>query len=91
MWHTVHFIINPIKLIPRQGEGEKMKNVSFRCENCGKVIDRNILPMKHAVLGSAYKINQNSTCCEEPEYTDSYGYVESVKKTSWSFIPGLRS
>lgn len=68
-----------------------MKRVSFRCKNCGEVVEQNILPMKHAVLGSAYKINNKSKCCDSPEYTDSYGYVESVKKSSWSFIPRLTS
>lgn len=68
-----------------------MKTVVFRCKNCGEVMEQNILPMKHAVLGTAYKINNQSKCCKNPEYRDDYGYVESVNNSSWSLIPGLRS
>jgi len=66
-----------------------MKEVSFRCENCGEKVEQNILPMKHAVLGSAYKMNQKAECCTSPEYTDGHGYVESTGESPWSFIPRI--
>lgn len=63
-----------------------MKTVSFRCKNCGEVTEQNIMPMKHAVLGTAYKINNKAECCKAPRYTDHHGYVESRESSSGSFL-----
>jgi hypothetical protein len=63
-----------------------MNKVSFRCENCGEVSEQNIMPMKHAVLGTAYKINQEAECCETPRYTDHHGYVKKTGSSSRSFL-----
>lgn len=67
-----------------------MNRVSFRCKNCGKVLEQNIMPMKHAVLGTAYKINRSADCCKDSEYIDGHGYVESMENRScWSFLPSI--
>lgn len=47
--------------------------VEFRCLNCGNRVEKDILPMKHAVLGTIPAVNRDSTCCENPEYEDSEG------------------
>ncbi|MFB6114967.1 MAG: hypothetical protein ABEK04_01640, partial [Candidatus Nanohalobium sp.] len=61
----------------------------LRDADCGEVKEQNILPMKHAVLGCAYKINQESECCDNPEYTDNIGYVEDMNKSPWRFLPRM--
>lgn len=66
-----------------------MRQILFKCKSCGEVKEQNILPMKHAVLGCAYKINQEAKCCEAPEYTDDIGYVEDMKKSPWRFLPRM--
>ena len=42
----------------------------FRCINCGNQVERNLMPWKHAVLGSVRTLNQEASCCEDPEYED---------------------
>lgn len=63
-----------------------MKTVSFRCKNCGEVAEQNIMPMKHAVRGTAYKINNNAECCANPTYADGHGYVENKGKSAWNIL-----
>ncbi|MFB6175112.1 MAG: hypothetical protein ABEJ87_03980 [Candidatus Nanohalobium sp.] len=66
-----------------------MKTVSFRCKNCGEETEEKIMPMKHAVLGAAYKINHKAECCASPEYIDRHGYVENMKKSTMNYLPSI--
>lgn len=63
-----------------------MNEMKFRCINCGEVREKNIMPMKHAVLGTVYRINQEAGCCEAPQYTDDHGYVKNRRSSSQGFL-----
>jgi len=56
--------------------------VKFRCVNCGKQVERNLMPWKHAVLGAIPEINRKNSCCEKPNYEDPEGFQKAKSKKS---------
>lgn len=50
-----------------------MDPIEFRCENCGSIVKRNLVPRKHAVRGEAKTLNREENCCERPQYSTSDG------------------
>ncbi|MFB6203535.1 MAG: hypothetical protein ABEK01_03515 [Candidatus Nanohaloarchaea archaeon] len=61
-----------------------MKPIKFRCNNCGRVKRKDILPLKHAVGNSRRKITRDAECCESPEYEDDQGYGVSSQRQSFA-------
>ncbi|MFB6166879.1 MAG: hypothetical protein ABEJ62_01295 [Candidatus Nanohaloarchaea archaeon] len=55
-----------------------LTEIEFRCDNCGEAHVRDILPMKHAIMGAALKLSRETNCCENPEYIDCSGPVDSL-------------
>ncbi|MFT4893117.1 MAG: hypothetical protein ACI8Z7_000915 [Candidatus Nanohaloarchaea archaeon] len=54
--------------------------IEFVCENCGASVEENVLPGKHAVIGTARLLDRHSECCQNPQYNDSRGFRESRVK-----------
>lgn len=54
--------------------------MKFYCVNCGSKVERNLMPWKHAVLGSIPSVNRNSSCCDKPDYRDSEGYYKGKSR-----------
>lgn len=56
--------------------------IEFVCENCGESIEENVLPGKHAVIGTVRILDRHGECCQNPQYYDSRGYREAMVTTS---------
>jgi len=52
--------------------------MEFMCENCGVREDKNVLPGKHAVLGTVNLLESEARCCSNPQYFDSQGLKENT-------------
>lgn len=65
-----------------------MDKVAFECRNCGRTMEKDILPTKHAVLGTVTEINRTATCCRKPDYEDEEGFQRSRQK-SVRFVPDV--
>lgn len=69
-----------------------MKDVRFRCLNCGNIESRNLLPGRSTVLGSLPVVNRDAECCEEPRYEDMLGHHSRMMRRSVKdYIPILRA
>ncbi len=69
-----------------------MENIEFRCLNCENRVEKNLLPGKHTILGTLPIVNQNASCCADPDYEDMRGYHRNIAGQSFrDFIPGLRA
>lgn len=66
--------------------------VKFECASCGVSEDVNVLPGKHAVMGTAANLNRSSECCGNPEYVDSTGFKEDmVDRSLRSLVTAFRA
>lgn len=66
----------------------QMKDVVFKCGTCGRTTEEEILPTKHAILGTIPGVNKKATCCRKPDYEDEEGFHSSRESAS-ELIPGL--
>ncbi|MBC5792644.1 MAG: hypothetical protein H8Z69_01255 [Nanohaloarchaea archaeon] len=51
--------------------------IELVCHNCGEREEKNVLPGKHAVLGTINRLESNAECCKKPQYFDSRGFKEN--------------
>ena len=66
--------------------------INFECDNCGEEKHENVLPGKHAVIGTFRKLDNESTCCEAPRYFDSRGFrKEMVHHDLRGMVSSLRA
>ncbi|MFQ3275422.1 MAG: hypothetical protein ACI9LV_000800 [Candidatus Nanohaloarchaea archaeon] len=64
--------------------------IEFVCENCGASVEENVLPGKHAVIGTAKLLDRHEECCQNPQYYDSKGFREgTVKQALRDMVPSL--
>lgn len=64
--------------------------IKFSCRNCGNQVEKEILPMKHAVIGILRKLDQEQDCCTDPSYRDSREYhLETQRKPLRELVNGL--
>lgn len=69
-----------------------MKNIEFRCLNCGNRIEKDLLPGKHTILGTLPIVNKEASCCSQPEYEDMKGFYRTrMEKSFKNLVPGLRA
>ncbi|MFB6181208.1 MAG: hypothetical protein ABEJ93_05005 [Candidatus Nanohalobium sp.] len=68
-----------------------MALLRFQCMNCGEQKKRDILNMKHAVLGCSYQLNRQAECCRRPNYRDREGFADKMKEASISLLPGIKT
>lgn len=54
--------------------------IEFECENCGEKTTENLLPGKHAVIGTTRLLDRQKACCGSPRYFDSRGFREEMVK-----------
>lgn len=66
--------------------------IKFVCESCGEKRTENVLPGKHAVIGTFRKLDEKSDCCNDPQYFDNRGFRrEMVHQDLRGMVPSLRA
>lgn len=66
--------------------------IKFVCESCGETKNENVLPGKHAVIGTYRKLDEESECCHSPQYFDSRGFRrDMVHRDLRGMMPSLRA
>lgn len=65
-----------------------VKDVVFECGTCGRTTEEEILPTKHAILGTIPEVNKQATCCRKPDYEDEEGF-HSSRESARELIPRL--
>jgi len=65
-----------------------VEGVVFECQTCGRITSEEILPTKHAILGTVPEVNKQATCCRKPDYEDEEGFSRS-KKSARELLPQL--
>ena len=66
--------------------------IKFVCESCGATKKENVLPGKHAVIGTYRKLDDGAECCRSPQYFDSRGFRrEMVQRDLRGMVSSLRA
>lgn len=55
--------------------------LEFVCDSCGETKRENVLPGKHAVIGTFRILDEESECCQSPQYFDSRGFRRDMVNT----------
>lgn len=66
--------------------------IKFVCESCGEKKTENVLPGKHAVIGTFRKLDERSECCRNPQYFDARGFRrDMVHRDLRGMVSALRA